>query len=181
MFANSLHHAESADVSADVRSRVGAAADRFSGRCRPRAAPGPARRSDRHRWSNVAGSLTRISESGVAIDVEGTTIDRPANGIAQISRRGDSLINGLGIGIGAGLAAGLAVAAVFSGSETGEGLEDTLVSSLPLCVGAGAGVGLLFDWIFEGRTLVYRAVPARVSMLPIVTPTHTGMVLRVNF
>jgi hypothetical protein len=119
--------------------------------------------------SRVSGSLSRISESGLALDVEGRTIDRPAPAIASIDRRGDSLMNGLGVGLVAGAGAGLGLAAAFAGSESGEGFEDRILVAVPLA-GAGAGLGLLLDALFEGRTPVYRApAPPRVALAPILS------------
>jgi hypothetical protein len=126
--------------------------------------------------SVVTGSLSRISDAGVVLDVEGRPFDLPASTIAEISRRGDSLKNGLIIGLIAGTAGGLVVSSVLAGSETNEGFGSKAAVLLPLGVGAGVGLGVLFDSIFEERAIVFRAATAaRIAFVPMVAKSRIGL------
>lgn len=133
--------------------------------------------------SVAIGSLTRASEAGLVLDVEGAPVDLPATTIAEISRRGDPLRNGLIVGAGTGLLSGFVLGLVLGGSETGETSEDILPGLLLMGVGAGVGLGALFDAISEGKTVVFRATaqPSRIALVPTFGKGRKGVALSLSF
>ena len=129
--------------------------------------------------SVVTGDLIRASEAGLMLDVEGEAVDLPASVVAEVSRRGDSLTNGLIIG-------GISGTVVFFGfAVTGGGDWDDsspVASFALLCVGGGLGLGALFDGIFEKKTVLFRAASAPpIAFVPILTRNRKGVALRLRF
>jgi hypothetical protein len=125
--------------------------------------------------SVVAGTLTRLTDTGVTLEVEGKAVDRPAAAITEIGRRGDSLVNGLLYGaIGGGVPAILLV-----------GNQNTDLAApgawAALFFGGGVGLGVAIDALIEGRTVVYRAPARRTAVAPILTRGRAGVALHLRF
>lgn len=131
----------------------------------------------------VLGGFAGMSDAGLIVDVEGERIVVPGSAITEISRRGDSLKNGLVVGAASGLAGGLAFSLAWTGGnpEPDEGFADVAPGALAMGLASGVGLGLLFDGIREGKTVIFRAAPPRVSLLPMFGDRRKGVALSMRF
>ena len=131
--------------------------------------------------SVVVGGLARVSEAGVALDVEGRTIDLPVSAVTEIiSRRRDPVNDGAVKGLVAGLLGALLFCG--GGSEMGEGFGDFAQVLLPLGAGIGAGLGAAIDAASEEVTVIFRAgETSRVTSAPILTGSGWEVALRLRF
>jgi hypothetical protein len=129
------------------------------------------------------GVVLGVEPSAVRVAIDGREQRRELGDLREIWRDGDSLGNGIKwgalSGLGAGLGIGGALVAVY-GNEGGD-VAGPLVGILGLTVGGGVAIGAGIDALVHGRTLVYRARPAKVTLLPSVTGQRRGLLMSVRF
>jgi hypothetical protein len=138
--------------------------------------------------TETSGALSRgvvlgVEPSAVRVAIDGREQRRELGTLREMWRDGDSLSNGIKwgalSGLGAGLAFGGALVAVY-GNEGGD-VAGPLVGILGLTVGGGVAIGAGIDALVHGRTLVYRASPSKVTLLPSVTGRSRGLLMSVRF
>jgi hypothetical protein len=127
------------------------------------------------------GEFVRADEQGILLAGYGGVQGRrvPAADIITITRKGDSLKNGLLIGAGIGLASGLLVASGndSDGTDWCDGSE--CAGFVVFSTATYAGIGVLIDHLVKGREVVYRAPAARVSWSVAPYPVKHGAGVRV--
>lgn len=120
------------------------------------------------------GRVAGINSSALRLAVNGSEREWSAATIWRVTRRGDSLKNGMLIGAVTGGVIGGVGGLALASLLRNEGHEAVGPFFFLLGVGAGggAGIGAGLDALIAGRTVIYQQRSARVMVVPVVTP-HT--------
>ena len=132
----------------------------------------------------VKGTILSLAADELTLEGRsGRSFGAPDVATIQV-RRADSLRNGALIGLGVG--GGLVLVACVANAESGDAGWCVLGAAIYGGIGAGIGVGI--DALIPGKKLVaYRApgspgpAPARLSMVPVITPRAKGVALSFAF
>jgi len=128
------------------------------------------------------GDFARADGDGVLLTLTGNAAGRriPAAEVISVSRRGDSLKNGMLIGGGVGALSSLIV---FAEDDYYEGECDSSGCKVGVALGVTAfyvGVGALIDHLIKGHELVYRAPPEGLALSVAPYPVRQGAGVRVG-
>ncbi len=126
----------------------------------------------------TSGTFAKVSQTSLAMLVDGQIREIALSDVRQVARRGDSLRNGALIGAAFGVVVG------FIGGDEGC-LDSPCAGRAAVAVVAGgvyAAIGAGIDALIHGRTVVYRtAKQQNVRVTPILSGNHAGASLSVKF
>jgi hypothetical protein len=125
------------------------------------------------------GTLVRLSTTSLTLLVRGAEREFPRAEVESVSRRGDSVRNGMIIGML--VAGGLGLASVLTDDCSADFAAATCAGVVGLNAAMGAGVGALIDYGVKGKTLVYRSKRAAVSAAPLFLRTGAAVQLALRF
>ena len=121
--------------------------------------------------NSVRGTVDNVSSSTLRVRVDGIVREWAAPDVAEVRRRGDSLVNGALWG----LLAGGGTAAVSGGlmftlcaNEGGQNCPQLKKLSIAVPLAAGVGIGLLVDALRSGETVVFKQ--PTLIVVPTVAP-----------
>lgn len=115
----------------------------------------------------VRGVFGQVTESGIALMVEGKIRELPFSEVRRVTRHGgDPLWNGILIGAAVGGLSGAALGGAAAG--------------VPGAIFYGA-IGALVDKVRKGRVVVYDAPRPSVAVTPVLGPGRRGIALSVAF
>jgi hypothetical protein len=134
--------------------------------------------------SEWTGRLLNIDDAAVTLATPDGPLSVARGRVAEIYRRGDSVVSGITIGAVTGAALGVwftketGCGAMLSGYEPCSARE--YAASVAITTGLGAGIGLGLDALVRGRTRIYptetRGFWPTVNLAPQVSPRHAAIV-----
>ena len=132
--------------------------------------------------TETGGRVNAVGPSTLRLDVDGTEREWSSPQIWRITRRGDSLRNGILIGSVAGAVAGTTGGLALASLLVNEGHEalGPVLFLVGVGAGGGAGLGAGFDALIRGRTLIYQRTSG-VALIPSVGPRTQAVNLTVGF
>ena len=135
--------------------------------------------------SEWTGRLLKIDEAAVTLATPDGPLSLARARVAEIYRRGDSVLSGIKIGAVAG-----AILGVWFTKETGCGAMLTgyepcstreYAEQVAITTGLGAGIGMGFDALVRGRTRIYPTENSGfwpgVNVAPQIGPRHAAIVV----
>ena len=135
--------------------------------------------------SEWTGRLLKIDDAAITIATPDGPLSVARARVAEIHRRGDSVVSGIKIGAVTGAILGVWVTketgcgAMLTGYEPCSGRE--YAERVAVTSGLAAGIGLGLDALVRGRTRIYptetRGFWPTVTLAPQVSPRHAAIVV----
>ena len=111
----------------------------------------------------IKGTLQRLTESEIAIVVNGTTRTFTPDEVSTIERKGDSLKNGALIGLAFGAVSGLLTVGISDCPAGNSSCPTERVAMMLLSTGVYTAIGTAIDAAIPGRTRIWPQKPGKAG------------------